>query len=208
MTLRTDSNRSLRILDLAVVGLTAPGWGPLLAGCALLCRVAQGAPVIFTQERAGLHAEPFTAYKFRTMINDADSYLDDSGAPTRQRVTPTGALLRRTGLDELPQIANVIRGDMSLVGPRPVLPSWVDRFPEGASHPRFRTRPGLTGLAQIAGRNTVLWSERLALDTRWSDTASVRLYLSTLLRTPLALLRPTVSADRNAHAVDDLQQPA
>lgn len=196
--------RAQRILDVIIVLATAPAWVPVLLLSAGVALVTQGRPVLFRQARVGAGGEAFELLKLRTMINDADQYLDVGGQPTRQRVTPFGARLRRSGLDELPQLLNVLRGDMSLVGPRPVLPLWLDRIPGGANHARFRVRPGITGLAQIDGRNTVLWSRRLELDGEFATSPTVFAYVKILLATPAALLRPTVSSDRNSSEVDDL----
>lgn len=193
-----------RVLDLAALAASAPLWVPLVGVLAAINRVLNGPPVLFSQERAGLEGKPFSLLKFRTMINDADAYLDEDGHPTRDRITGFGKVMRRSSLDELPQLFNVLRGEMSLVGPRPVLPSWVEKFPRKEAHPRFSVRPGLTGLAQIAGRNTVPWTRRLALDAQWAEQPSTLNYVKIIVSTPAALLRPTVSNDRNAAAVDDL----
>lgn len=201
-----DPQRSTRILDLLLIGLSTPVWAPVLAGTALLCRVRQGSPILFVQTRVGRQGRPFQALKFRTMIRDADDFLDEAGVPTLSRVTPLGTWLRRTGIDELPQIFNILGGSMSLVGPRPVLPDWVAKIPGAVDHPRFRVRPGLTGPAQIEGRNTVVWSRRLQLDTTYAESTTIGRYLSILARTPTALLAPTVSSDRNIGEVDDLLQ--
>ncbi len=198
------ARQARRALDLLAVGVTAPVWVPVLGAAAALSRVAQGRPVFFVQDRIGEAGVPFRLLKLRTMIVDADDHLDERGVPTRIRITPVGRLLRRTSLDELPQLVNVVRGEMSLVGPRPILPGTLASIPGGASHPRFRVPPGLTGAAQVAGRNSVPWSRRLELDTAWARDSSLGRYLWLLLATPVALLRPTVSADRNPHEVDDL----
>ena len=202
---RRRQQRVNRILDVAIVGMTSPAWGLLLALTATLSRLTQGKQVFFTHHRAGVNAKLFNLLKFRTMIRNADEYLDENGRPTRERVTTLGRTLRRSGLDELPQFLNVLKGDMSLVGPRPVLPEWVDRVPGQASHPRFSVLPGLTGPAQLAGRNAVKWSERLALDAHWAENPSGLRYLKIVALTPLALLKPTVAPDRNQGEVDDLQ---
>lgn len=195
-----------RVLDLVALTASAPVWVPLVAVLAAANRLLNGPPILFTQKRAGLQGQPFSLLKFRTMINNADAYLDDDGHPTRDRITPFGRVMRRSSLDELPQLINVLKGEMSLVGPRPVLPSWVEKFPEREAHPRFSVRPGLTGLAQIAGRNTVPWTRRLDLDAQWAERPSMLRYIKIVASTPRALLRPTVANDRNAAAVDDLAQ--
>lgn len=202
--MRSRPVNALRILDLILVGGTAVLWAPFAALTALACKAFQGSPVLFTQTRAGIEGHPFKLYKFRTMIDHADNFLDESGQPTQNRITPFGEFLRRSSVDELPQLINILKGDMSLVGPRPVLPNWVERFPQKSAHARFRVPPGLTGMAQIQGRNTLPWSRRLELDAAWAQSPTIMRYLTILFATPLALLKPTVSYDRNADAVDDL----
>lgn len=157
---------------------------PVQAVVALAVRRRLGAPVLFRQDRPGLHGVPFTMVKFRTMV-DPD--------PCRQlvtdeeRLTPFGAFLRSTSLDELPALLHVVRGQMSLVGPRPLLMSYLDRYtPEQAR--RHEVRPGLTGLAQVSGRNATTWERRLALDVEYVDTRSFWLDLRILGRTITAVL--------------------
>lgn len=197
----------LRVMDLALVGITSPVWVPALVASSAAALIFEGPPVLFRQDRVGRGGEVFQVLKIRTMIKDADRYLDEHGRPTRPRITPIGSVLRRTGLDELPQLLNVLRGDMSLVGPRPVLVTWTDRIPGGLGHARFLVRPGLTGPAQIEGRNAVLWSRRLELDERFARQPTPLSYLRALVATPGALIRPTVSNDRNPGIVDDLGGP-
>lgn len=200
------TGRALRIIDIAIIFLLSPFWVPVFFLVATICRIGQGSPVFFTQERLGLGAKPIEVTKFRTMIKDADSFLDAEGRPTCIRVTVIGRYLRKSGLDELPQIINVLRGDMSLVGPRPVLPSFLKKLEDGEHHPRFLVRPGITGKAQVAGRNMVKWSERLDLDAQFVSEFSLGQYIQVLLHTPLAILKPTVSSDRNGEQVDDLMK--
>jgi len=159
---------------------------PLIAGVALLVRLRLGKPVIFTQLRPGRHAEPFTVYKFRTMLEayDADGKL----LPDDRRLTPLGRFLRSTSLDELPELANVLRGDMSLVGPSPLLMAYVDRY-SPAQAKRHELRPGMTGLAQVSGRNTLSWDERFALDIWYVEHRSTRLDLKILAKTVVEVVR-------------------
>lgn len=196
--------RCTRVLDLVATLLTAPVWLPVLAILSGLLLLTQGRPVFFIQERVGFQGATFAVFKFRTMIDGADNFLDEHGMPTRDRVTRLGRVLRRTSLDEVPQVINFLMGDMSLVGPRPVLPNWLEKIPGGSTHRRFSVRPGLTGQAQVAGRNNVPWSKRLSLDADFVANYSVRNYLRILVATPAALLRPSVSEDRNSAVVDDL----
>ncbi len=175
-----------RALDIAgaVVGLVL--LAPLLAATALIVRLGLGSPVLFRQLRPGLHRTPFVLYKLRTMLD----LRDHAGNPLRsaQRLTPLGKFLRSTSLDELPELFNVLRGDMSLVGPRPLLMRYVDRYtPEEAR--RHDVKPGITGWAQVHGRNTLGWEERFALDCWYVDHRSLWLDLRILGLTLLQVLR-------------------
>lgn len=153
---------------------------PVIALVALWIAISMGRPVFFRQARPGLGGRPFTMVKFRTMANarDASGRLLSDG----ERLTRTGRLLRATSLDELPELWNVLRGDMSLVGPRPLLTAYLDRYsPEQAR--RHDVRPGVTGWAQINGRNAISWDEKFALDLWYVDHRSTRLDLRILFAT-------------------------
>jgi lipopolysaccharide/colanic/teichoic acid biosynthesis glycosyltransferase len=172
-------DRTKRLLDVTVASTALVATAPLLALAAAAVAVDLGRPVLFRQVRAGRHGRPFTLAKLRTM-RDVD--------PTRglvtdaERLTRLGRLLRSTSVDELPGLVAVLRGHLSLVGPRPLPVRYLDRYsPEQAR--RHDVRPGVTGLAQVSGRNGLDWPERLALDVRYVDTRSTRLDLSVLLRT-------------------------
>jgi sugar transferase EpsL len=175
-----------RALDLA---LTVPGLlvlSPVLGMVGLLVRRQHGAPVLFRQARPGQGGQLFTLLKFRTMTDQRDA----QGAllPDDQRLTAFGQFLRRTSLDELPELVNVLRGDMSLVGPRPLLTQYLDRYsPEQAR--RHEVRPGITGWAQINGRNALSWEEKFALDVWYVDHASFWLDLKILALTMWKVLR-------------------
>jgi len=169
-----------RAFDVAAAAVGLVVLSPVLAGVALAVRLRLGAPVLFRQERPGLHGRPFTMLKFRTMTDARDA----AGRllPDAERLTPLGRLLRSTSLDELPELWNVLRGDMSLVGPRPLLVRYLDRYtPEQAR--RHEVRPGLTGWAQVNGRNALTWEEKFALDVWYVDHASLALDLKILLLT-------------------------
>lgn len=151
----------MRALELVLIALLAPVCIPLAAGIALAVRVFLGTPVLFRQERIGLGERAFMMYKFRTM----HSWVDEEGEllPDHQRRSRFGSWLRRTSLDELPQLWNVLRGDLALVGPRPLLVRYLPHYtPE--ERLRHTVRPGITGWAQINGRNLLSWDHRLALD--------------------------------------------
>ena len=185
-----------RALDLTLVLLASPLWVPLLLIVALAVRFKLGAPVFFRQARAGLDDRSFDLIKFRTMTDarDADGHL----LPDAQRLTPFGRWLRSTSLDELPELLNVLRGDMSVTGPRPLLVQYVPLY---SPHHRRRheVRPGITGLAQVSGRNALSWPERFDLDVWYVDHASFRLDMSILARTVAALVgRRGISAPGEA----------
>ena len=153
---------------------------PLLAVAATAVRLTMGGPVLFRQTRAGREGSLFTLLKLRTMRGG----LADDAA----RLTPLGRCLRATSIDELPQLWNVLRGDMSLVGPRPLLPEYLPRYSPAQAR-RHAVRPGITGLAQVCGRNTLGWPERLALDVRYVEQRSLGLDLWILWRTARTVLR-------------------
>lgn len=176
-----------RPLDLVVTLLALPVALPLLAGAMLALRLAQGGEVLFRQERTGLGGRIFTFYKLRTMTDarDGAGHL----LPDAARLTRVGRFIRATSLDELPQLWHVLRGQMSLVGPRPLLPRYLPRYsPMQAT--RHRVRPGITGWAQINGRNAIGWDEKLALDAWYAAHCSFSLDLKILLLTVARLLRP------------------
>jgi lipopolysaccharide/colanic/teichoic acid biosynthesis glycosyltransferase len=153
---------------------------PFIVVCALLVRVSMGSPVFFRQTRSGLGGKPFTLVKFRTMRDAHDA--SGQPLPDDSRLTRLGALLRRLSLDELPELWNVLKGDMSLVGPRPLLMQYLDRYtPEQAR--RHEVKPGITGLAQVSGRNALSWEDRLALDVWYVDHWSLWLDLKILAGT-------------------------
>jgi lipopolysaccharide/colanic/teichoic acid biosynthesis glycosyltransferase len=169
-----------RAVDVVVAAVGLVVTGPLMALVALAVRLRMGRPVLFRQTRPGLHAAPFTIYKFRTMV-------DGSGSD-EVRITPLGRRLRATSLDELPSLWNVLRGEMSLVGPRPLLVEYLDRYsPEQAR--RHDVRPGITGPAQVADRDAVSWADRMARDVWYVDHHSLRVDLWVLARTVAVVVR-------------------
>jgi lipopolysaccharide/colanic/teichoic acid biosynthesis glycosyltransferase len=177
---------SKRVLDLA---LTIPGLvliSPLLAVIALLGRAAHGRPVIFQQRRPGYRSKPFTVHKFRTMSAATDSHgvlLPDS-----ERLTTLGRFLRSFSLDELPELLNVLKGEMSLVGPRPLLMRYLQRYsPEQAR--RHDVLPGITGWTQINGRNAISWEDKFRFDVWYADNWSLWLDIKILLTTIWKVLK-------------------
>jgi sugar transferase EpsL len=174
-----------RLLDLAITIPVLILSSPVLAAVALLVRLKLGSPVLFRQQRPGLHGRPFTIYKFRTMTtaHDANGKL----LPDEQRITSFGKALRRTSLDELPELINVLKGDISLVGPRPLLMEYLDRYtPEQMR--RHEVLPGITGLAQVSGRNHLSWEEKFALDVYYVNHFSTWLDLKILAMTVRVVL--------------------
>lgn len=170
------------VLTLSALLISAP----FLSLVALSIRIFMGKPVFFAQQRPGLNGKPFPLYKFRTM-NVAH---EDEGRLLRDadRLMPLGRLLRFTSLDELPELFNILKGDMSLVGPRPLLMQYLDRYtPEQAR--RHEVKPGLTGWAQVNGRNAISWEEKFELDVWYVDNQSIALDLKILLLTVLKVLR-------------------
>jgi lipopolysaccharide/colanic/teichoic acid biosynthesis glycosyltransferase len=181
--------------DVVVAALALIVLSPVFAVLALVVRVALGPPVIFRQQRPGRDGRLFTLYKFRTMSAPAkDATPVEAVATDSERLTPFGRHLRATSLDELPELLNVLRGDMSLVGPRPLLPEYLGRYNEEQAR-RYDVRPGITGWAQVNGRNAVSWDERLSMDTWYVDHRSLALDARIVLRTARAVFsREGVSA--------------
>ncbi|WP_422739397.1 sugar transferase [Micromonospora sp. WMMD729] len=174
-----------RILDVLVAAVALLVATPVLAAVALAVLVTMGRPVLFRQARPGRHGRLFELVKFRSMTVGGEE-----GAPANDaaRLTPFGRWLRTTSLDELPQLWNVLRGEMSLVGPRPLLPVYLGRYtPE--QFRRHDVRPGITGLQQVYGRNALSWEERFDLDVRYVRQRSLGLDLRILLRTVRTVLR-------------------
>jgi sugar transferase EpsL len=175
-----------RAMDVVVAAVGLVVMSPLLGATALAVRVGLGRPVLFRQVRPGWRAEPFTLYKFRTM-REATA---PSGAPLpdEARLTRLGRLLRATSLDELPTLWNVLKGDMSLVGPRPLLMEYLPRYTPHQMR-RHEVRPGITGWAQVNGRNALTWERKFELDVWYVENRSLRLDLLILGRTLQRVLR-------------------
>jgi lipopolysaccharide/colanic/teichoic acid biosynthesis glycosyltransferase len=188
-----------RTFDLLATVLTAPLWLPLLAIVAVFVRVKIGTPVLFRQKRPGLNGEIFELLKFRTMTDahDAEGRL----LPDAVRLTPFGQMLRSTSLDELPELFNILRGDMSLVGPRPLLVQYLERYNARQAR-RHEVRPGLTGLVQVKGRNALSWDEKFEWDVRYVETRSFWLDLKILL-----LTLKTVLFREGINAAGDVTMP-
>jgi lipopolysaccharide/colanic/teichoic acid biosynthesis glycosyltransferase len=194
--------RAKRILDLAIAIPLLVVLAPVFAIVAILIRRDSPGAAFFRQTRVGLDGREFRLIKFRTMVNGAEligAGLDnDAGDP---RITKVGARLRALSIDELPQLINVLTGDMSIVGPRPTLRDQVERYTP-AQRRRLRARPGITGLAQISGRSTLPWSQRIVIDVHYVDQWSIRLDLAIMLRTIPALLRKDETYPGGVQEVD------
>ena len=175
-----------RVIDVIVSALGLALLSPLLVALYARARREFGSPALFVQDRPGLHGRPFRLIKFRTMTNAVDARKNL--LPDTERLTPFGRWLRSTSLDELPELWNVLRGDMSLVGPRPLLMQYLDRYSRDQAR-RHEVRPGITGWAQVRGRNAISWEERLALDVWYVDNRSTWLDLKILALTVIKVLR-------------------
>lgn len=193
-----------RALDLAIATVALVVLSPLILIIAVVIQLTMGGPIVFTHERIGLGGRSFRCFKFRTMVRGAEHVLERHFAgrpdlrrawlqfqklPCDPRVTPVGGFLRKFSLDELPQLVNVILGDMSIVGPRPVTAAEIVRYGVHGRH-YLRTRPGLTGLWQVSGRNLLTYRERVVLDTAYVRRWSLALDAAIILRTIPALLSP------------------
>ena len=158
-----------RLFDISVSALLLILFFPVIALVSLLIRINMDSPVLFRQIRPGLKCEPFVVYKFRTMSDQKDVF--GNILPDGLRLTSLGRLLRKTSLDELPQLFNVLKGDMSLVGPRPLLMEYLPLYSSEQAM-RHLVRPGITGWAQVHGRNTISWQDRFSLDIWYVENAS------------------------------------
>jgi lipopolysaccharide/colanic/teichoic acid biosynthesis glycosyltransferase len=180
-----------RAADIAAAGLGLAFAAPFLAAAALAVKLDDGGPVLFRQTRGGKDGKDFELLKLRSMTVGAEhlgaGFAIDKGDA---RITRVGRFLRRTSIDELPQLWNVLRGDMSVIGPRPTLRYQVDRYTDRQRR-RLEVRPGLTGWAQVNGRATLPWADKIELDVWYVDHHSPLVDLKILLRTPLALFGGT-----------------
>lgn len=222
-----ESNHSIEIprwkraLDVTLVLLTLPVLLPLMLLIALLVRVVSSGPILFRQERIGYRGRRFMCFKFRTMFLGADTaahqgHLDDlmnSNAPMIKldvrgdaRIIPFGRLLRASGLDELPQLINVLRGEMSLVGPRPCLPYEGDKYLPWQRE-RFNTLPGLTGLWQVSGKNKTTFTEMMQLDIEYARTKTLWMDLRIILKTLPAILAQIVESHLKRKPIPRVVRP-
>lgn len=169
-----------RLLDILISLIAIVILGPVLIIVAILVRTKLGSPVIFHQDRPGLNEKIFRLYKFRSMTDEKDA--EGNLLPDEIRLTKFGKLLRATSLDELPELWNILKGDMSLIGPRPLLVRYLPRYSEEQRH-RHDVRPGLTGLAQVNGRNAITWEKKFEYDLQYINELSFRMDVKILFKT-------------------------
>ncbi|MFQ8704537.1 MAG: sugar transferase [Thomasclavelia sp.] len=185
-----------RFLDFILSLLALIVLSPLLLIIAILVRIKLGSPVIFKQERPGLNERIFTLYKFRTMTDKRDS--DGNLLPDEIRLTKFGKLLRSTSLDELPELVNMIKGDMSIVGPRPLLVRYLPLYNDKQKH-RHDVRPGFTGYAQVNGRNAISWEEKFDLDIYYVNHVSFFMDVKIIIKTvKTVIFREGISSDTSS----------
>lgn len=182
--------------DFACALLATVCLSPVMAVTAILVRIRLGSPVLFSQERPGRDGKVFRLYKFRTMTDECDA--EGNLMPDEVRLTPFGKKLRSTSLDELPELFNILKGDMAVVGPRPLLVQYLPLYNEHQAR-RHEVRPGLTGLAQVHGRNAITWEEKFDWDVRYVDRVSFRGDWKIVLETVKAVfLREGISSEGSA----------
>ncbi|WP_333143368.1 sugar transferase [Microcoleus sp. B13-B6] len=189
------------VLDRVVAAIALLIFSPILLIVAIAIHIRMGSPVFFTQARPGKDSRIFNVYKFRTMTSERDA--EGNLLPDKQRLTSLGQFLRKTSLDELPQLWNVLKGQMSFVGPRPLLPTYLPYFSE-KERKRHDVLPGITGLAQINGRNHLLWDERLALDVYYVENWSLFMDVKILVQTVEKVLRREAVAVVPSYIMKDL----
>lgn len=186
---KVSCSKTKRCLDAIFAGLIIVVLSPLMCLIALAVKISSRGPVIFRQERCGIHSRPFTMYKFRTMVDGAEHIgLGYEVARNDSRITPAGKILRNCSLDELPQLVNIIKGDMSLVGPRPMTAEQVGKL-DSEQMRRQHALPGISGWAQVNGRNALDWGEKIKLDVWYVQNWSLTLDLTILWRTIFTVIR-------------------
>ena len=194
-----------RLLDILLAALGLALLWPLLAVLALAVWSSVGRPMLFRQERPGLHGQPFEIIKFRTMTDERDA--EGALLPEAERITRMGRFLRSTSLDELPELWNVLKGEMSLVGPRPLRMDYLPLYSERQAR-RHEVRPGITGWAQVNGRNRISWEERFELDVWYVENQSLFLDFRILLLTVIAMFRPKDVTPEDAPTMQPFQGSA
>lgn len=188
-----------RLMDFVLSLCALVALSPVLLAVAVLVRIKLGSPVIFKQKRPGLNDRIFTLYKFRTMTDARDK--NGNLLPDEVRLTRFGRWLRSTSLDELPELVNILKGDMSLVGPRPLLVQYLPLYNEHQRR-RHEVRPGLTGLAQVSGRNSISWEEKFDLDVQYVDSVNLAMDCKIIIRTFRSVLIREGISSRNAQTME------
>ena len=192
-----------RPLDCLLSSLALIILSPIMLITAILVRTKLGSPILFSQERPGLHEKIFKIYKFRTMTDKRDA--NGNLLPDAERLTKFGKILRATSLDELPELFNIAKGDMAIVGPRPLLTQYLPYYrPE--ERERHAIRPGLTGYAQIHGRNFVMWDERCALDVQYAKKISFIGDVKIILQTVIKVLKRSDIAEKRIPPLDQVRK--
>lgn len=191
-----------RFIDIVLSGFALVVLSPVLLLVALLVRIKLGSPVIFKQKRPGLNEEIFEMYKFRSMTDERD----DNGEllPDEVRLTSFGRKLRSTSLDELPELINIFKGDMSIVGPRPLMVSYLPLYSENQRH-RHDVKPGLTGLAQVSGRNLLSWEDRFEKDIEYVKKISLLLDLRIFFKTIASVLKKEGISSETSDTMEDFK---
>lgn len=195
------------IVDRIMSVLFSPIFLLIFIPIALAIKLEDGSHVFFKQKRPGLNGAPFMIWKYRTMVPDADHLLDEEGGVgSVNRITRVGKILKYLSLDELPQLINIIKGEMSFIGPRPALYDHMERY-TGEQKKRLLMKPGITGLAQINGRNLLKWSKRIEYDLQYIENYSLWLDLKIMIKTvKVVLFREGIVLDRNPDQVYDLEE--
>lgn len=189
-----------RLIDVTLSGCALIVLSPILLVVALLVRTKLGSPVLFKQQRPGLNGEIFEMYKFRSMTDERDE--NGELLPDEIRLTAFGKKLRSTSLDELPELFNIFKGDMSIIGPRPLMVSYLPLYNEEQRH-RHDVRPGLTGLAQVSGRNLLSWEERFALDVQYVRNISFAEDVKILIKTITTVLSSEGVSSETCDTMED-----
>lgn len=192
-----------RPIDCILSSLALAALSPVMGITAILVRTKLGSPVLFTQERPGLNEEIFKIHKFRTMTDARD----DKGEllPDSERLTTFGKLLRSTSLDELPELLNIVKGDMAIVGPRPLLTKYLPYYRE-EERERHAVRPGLTGYAQIHGRNYLMWDERIGLDVEYAKQITLVGDIKIILQTIVKVVKRADVAEKRIPPLDEVRK--
>lgn len=191
-----------RLIDIVLSGCALVVLSPVLLLVALLVRIKLGSPVIFKQKRPGLNEEIFEMYKFRSMTDERDE--NGELLPDEVRLTSFGKKLRSTSLDELPELINIFKGNMSIVGPRPLMVSYLPLYDENQRH-RHDVKPGLTGLAQVSGRNLLSWQDRFEKDVEYVNNISLSLDLKIFFKTITSVLKKEGISSETSDTMEDFK---